>query len=88
MIQAKKSGAERKEAQVRFLEVPEVAEMLSVQPSTIYQWATMGYIPCVRLGPGKSRRSVRFDEQAVLEWVKARMSEGRTSRLPQTSRGV
>jgi len=73
---------------LRLLKVPDVAAMLSVQPSTIYQWVSMDYIPCIRLGVGKTKPCVRFDEQAVLEWLKARMSEGRASRLPQTSRGV
>jgi len=38
---------------LRLLKVHDVAAMLSVQPSTIYQWVSMDYIPCIRLGIGK-----------------------------------
>ncbi|MBI4454584.1 MAG: helix-turn-helix domain-containing protein [Acidobacteria bacterium] len=43
------------------LTVSDVAEMLSVKSSTIYEWARMGYIPSIRLGTGSEKPRVRFD---------------------------
>ena len=56
--------------------------MLSVRASTIYEWVRMDYIPCIRLGTGKSKPCVRFDPQEISEWLTARKKEGRTTRLP------
>jgi len=69
---------------MKLLKVPDVAGMLSVQPSTVYQWVRMGYLPCIHLGTGKTKPCVRFDEQEILEWLNARRTEGRTTRLPKS----
>jgi excisionase family DNA binding protein len=53
----------------------EVAELLSVRPSTIYQWTHQGFIPHVKLG-----RLVRFNETAVMKWVEERSENGRKTR--------
>ncbi len=34
----------------KLLTVKEVADMLNVKPKTVYQWAELGQIPCIRLG--------------------------------------
>ena len=58
----------------------EIADVLGVKPSTIYQWTHQGYIPHVKLG-----RLVRFSETAVMDWVKERSSNGRKTRIVDVS---
>jgi excisionase family DNA binding protein len=53
----------------------EIAALLSVRPSTIYQWTHQGFIPYVKLG-----RLVRFNESAVMKWVEDRSQAGRKTR--------
>jgi len=48
----------------KFLTVFEVASLLSVRPSTVYQWASLGEIPHYRLG-----RIVRFKRKDLEAWV-------------------
>ena len=48
----------------KFLTVFEVASLLSVRPSTVYQWASLGEIPHYRLG-----RIVRFRRKDLEPWV-------------------
>lgn len=61
----------------RLLNHQEVAGLLGVRPSTIYQWTHIGYIPHVKLG-----KMVRFDENAIEEWVRKRSDAGRINRTP------
>ena len=60
----------------------EVAEFLSVQTSTVYHWAQIGYILCIRLGTGKKKPLVRFRESAIIDWLLKRESPGRKTRVP------
>jgi excisionase family DNA binding protein len=62
--------------------VRQVAEMLSVRPSTVYEWARIRYIPSVQLGSGSRKPCVRFDQVEIDRWLEARKKAGRTSRLP------
>lgn len=48
----------------KFLTVIDVASLLSVRPSTVYQWASSGKIPHYRLG-----RIVRFRRKDLEAWV-------------------
>jgi len=48
----------------KFLTVFEVASLLSVRPSTVYQWVSLGEIPHYRLG-----RIVRFRRKDLEAWV-------------------
>jgi len=48
----------------KFLTVFEVASLLSVRPSTVYQWVSSGEIPHYRLG-----RIVRFRRKDLETWV-------------------
>jgi len=48
----------------KFLTVPEVASILSVRQSTVYQWAKPGEIPHYRLG-----RIVRFKRKDLEVWI-------------------
>jgi excisionase family DNA binding protein len=63
------------------LRVEEVARLLSVEPSTVYEWARMEYIPSIRLGTGKSKPCVRFDRKAIEQWLEARRKAGRSLRV-------
>ena len=53
----------------------EVADLLGVKPSTIYQWTHIGYIPHVKLG-----KFVRFRESEVVKWVEKREVLGRMTK--------
>jgi excisionase family DNA binding protein len=64
------------------LRVEDVAQLLSVEPSTVYEWARMEYIPCVRLGTGKSKPCVRFERHAIEQWIEAKRKAGRVLRIP------
>jgi len=48
----------------KFLTVLDVALLLSVRPSTVYQWVSSGEIPHYRLG-----RIVRFRRKDLEAWV-------------------
>ena len=58
----------------RLLTPDEIADLLGVQKSTIYQWTHQGFIPHVKLG-----RFVRFREKTVMEWIDKRENAGRTT---------
>jgi len=47
------------------LKVKEVAELLGVKEKTLYQWAEMGQIPCLKLNG-----CLRFDLDDIRGWVK------------------
>ena len=52
-------------AQVRFLTVAEVAELMRVSKMTVYRLVHSGEIPAVRVG-----RSFRVPEQAVHDYLR------------------
>lgn len=58
----------------KLLRPEDVAEMLGVKKSTVYQWSHRGYIPHIKLG-----KLLRFDEEAVIEWLEKKSSQGRLS---------
>ena len=61
----------------KLLTPQQIAEILGVKPSTIYQWTHQWYIPHVKLG-----RLVRFKEAEVTSWIDKRSNSGRkTMRL-------
>ncbi len=51
---------------MRVIEIKELSEILKVKPSTLYQWAELGQIPCVKLNG-----CLRFDLDDILGWIKA-----------------
>ncbi len=57
----------------KLLTPQEVADLLGVQKSTIYQWTHQGYIPHVKL-----RNLVRFRPKAISEWVDRKQTTGRS----------
>lgn len=64
----------------KFLTVFDVALLLSIRPSTVYKWASLGEIPHYRLG-----RIVRFKRKDLEAWVencrKEKMDIERKARL-------
>ena len=52
-----------------FASIERVAELLDIKPDTAYRWAASGYLPCLRLGRGKCRRTVRFDLEEIRRWA-------------------
>jgi excisionase family DNA binding protein len=67
------------------MRVEDVAQLLSVEPTTVYEWARMEYIPSIRLGTGRSKPCVRFDRRAIEQWLEAKRKAGRISRLPSNT---
>jgi excisionase family DNA binding protein len=51
---------------MKLLLAAEAAAMLRVTENRVYELAKRGMLPCVRLG-----RQIRFDEEAVLAWLRA-----------------
>lgn len=48
----------------------EVAELLDVAATTVYEWARVGTLPAVRLGA----RSIRFLRWEIEAWIAAKSS--------------
>jgi len=59
----------------KLLTPQEIADILGVQPSTIYQWTHQGYIPHVKIG-----KFVRFKEKDVEKWVERKEESGRMTK--------
>jgi len=51
----------------KLLTVDEVAKVLSVKKSTLYQWVHLRLIPHIKVG-----RFVRFKEEEIERWLKER----------------
>ena len=50
---------------MKLVRVKEISELLMIKPSTLYQWAELGQIPCLKLNG-----CLRFDLDEVLQWIK------------------
>jgi len=72
-------------SQEPLLTAEQIARILNVQRSTVYDWVQMDYIPHIRLGTGKKRPLVRFSASKVEEWLKEKEVEGRSKRVPDIS---
>jgi len=59
----------------KLLNPQEVATLLGVKTSTIYQWTHQDFIPHVKLG-----RLLRFKEAEIITWIDKRTSPGRKTR--------
>ena len=46
--------------------VKDLAQRLQIKPSTLYAWAALGKIPCVKI-----HGLVRFRQDAIAQWVAA-----------------
>ena len=49
---------------MKIITINELSEFLKVKPKTLYQWAEMKQIPCLKLNG-----SLRFDLDDVQRWV-------------------
>jgi excisionase family DNA binding protein len=49
---------------MKLVGVKEISEMLNVKPSTLYQWAELGQIPCIKLNG-----ALRFDMEDINQWI-------------------
>jgi excisionase family DNA binding protein len=67
------------------LRVEDVAQILSVRQSTVYEWARIEYIPSIQLGTGAKKACVRFDRAELEKWLDARKKSGRHVRVPTKS---
>ena len=64
---------------MKLIGVKEVAEILNIKHSTLYQWAELGQIPCFKLNG-----CLRFDLDDVTVWIKACKKEAHSSYNPFT----
>jgi len=76
----------------RLLTPQQVADLLQVHVKTVYQWATEGKLPAIRLGSG-IRKTVRFDPAVLEAYLKTPMdgkalfdNEEDNSNVRQTNR--
>jgi len=51
---------------MKLITIKEVSELLNVRPSTLYQWAELGQIPCIKING-----ALRFDIEDVLNWIRS-----------------
>jgi excisionase family DNA binding protein len=61
----------------RLLTVEQVAEILCCSPKTVYSWAELGHIPCIKIGKGR-KSLLRFDSDEVRAWIRRWKEETRT----------
>jgi excisionase family DNA binding protein len=64
---------------MKLVGVKEIAEILNVKPPTLYQWAELGQIPCVKLNG-----SLRFDVDDIMNWIKSCKKEVTSGYNPLT----
>ena len=60
---------------MRLLKAKEIAAIIGVQPSTIYQWTHQRFIPHVKIG-----KLVRFNADDVTDWLSKMKTRGRKNR--------
>ena len=49
---------------MKLITIKEVSEMISVKPYSLYQWAELGQIPCIKLNG-----VLRFDIEDIKKWM-------------------
>jgi len=64
----------------RLLTAAEVADLFKLKPSTIYDAAARGRLPCVRLWQGTRRAVVRFEKTAIERVIRERTQPGSARR--------
>ena len=62
---------------MKLVGVKKIAEFLNVKPSTLYQWAELGQIPCYKLNG-----SLRFDMEDIMNWIKSCKKDSESSYNP------
>ena len=74
-IQKNINRPDRKEKIKRLLTIDQVAEVLSVKKSTVYQWVHQELIPYIKLGS-----LLRFEEQDIEKWIISKKVKPRLNR--------
>jgi len=64
---------------MKILTVKELAEIINVKVKTLYQWAELGQIPCIKM-----HGALRFDLDDIKEWMKSCKKEPMSSYNPIT----
>ncbi|MEW6002540.1 MAG: helix-turn-helix domain-containing protein [Nitrospirota bacterium] len=59
---------------MKLLDVKEIAQILNVKPSTVYQWAELGQMPCFKLNG-----CLRFDIDDITGWIQSCKKEAHSS---------
>lgn len=69
---------------MKIVSVKAISEFLGLKESTVYQWAELGQMPCIKLNG-----SLRFDLDDIMTWVVSCKKEVRSEYNPftQTARG-
>ena len=62
----------------RLLTAEDVADLLRVGRSTIYEWTRLGDLPCVVLRRGRGRCVRRWEPAAVEEFIRRGRTDART----------
>lgn len=60
---------------LKLLNAQEIADLLGVKKSTIYQWTSQEFIPYVKIG-----KLVRFNVDTVMKWLSKKETKGRKSK--------
>jgi excisionase family DNA binding protein len=61
------------------LTVKELSEILRVKAKTLYQWAELGQIPCVKLN-----KCLRFEKEDIERWISTCKKDSSSSYNPFT----
>jgi len=67
---------------VKITTAKELSNILKVNIKTLYQWANLGQIPCIKING-----SVRFDLDDIQAWIKNCKKEPGSSYNPLTQAG-
>jgi excisionase family DNA binding protein len=62
-----RSLAEIIQGRRKALKIDELADLLGVAPTTLYDMARDGWLPCMRIGS-----AIRLDPKAIADWLRAR----------------
>ena len=68
------------------LKVKDVCVLLRVSKSTVYEWVHQGILPHIVIKRGKRKQTIRFNESAIENWMKARERETRKAMKCDDSR--
>ncbi len=65
---------------MRIVTVKELAGIIKVKEKTLYQWAELGQIPCIKFG----KRCLRFDLDDIQAWKQSCTKEPYSGYNPLT----
>jgi excisionase family DNA binding protein len=72
----------------KMLLVGEVALLLNVSESLVYDWAQTGLLPCYRFGKSGKRGSIRFEEADVLAFKESQKQKTEQAAKPAPFRKI